>query len=277
MADQEQNPAATNEAVVDPNAGPGVERVQFPATGVTGSEAPKKPEATPAGDRPEGLPEGFDSWEAFGKAQLEAKGKDAGQEEGAGAEAPGVEEALAGLPEESREKAKPFFEEFATSGTLSDGSKKAAAEAFGVSVEMVEMYMAGAQATEANAGAQLLTAAGVSQEDYSGYAAWAADNLTVDQKKAFNEGLEKDPSKTLSDAISAWKESGSAPGPRDITRNESAGQKGSDKGVTGYASVAEMTRDMGNPLYQKDPAFRAQVEKKVAASDFSLGKDVGNQ
>lgn len=276
MADQE-TPAAGNEAIVDPNAGPGVERVQMPGPGVTGSEAPAKPEATPAEDRPEGLPAEYESWEAYAKALAEGKATDeATTEDGDGSPTADVEEALAGLPEESREKAKPFFEEFATTGTLTDDSKKAAAEAFGVSVEMVDMYMAGAQATEANAGAQLLTTAGVSQEDYAGYKEWAEANQTVAERVAFNEGLDKDPSKTLSDAITAWKESGSAPGPRDITRGEQQ-QQGGQPAVTGYASPAEMTRDMGNPLYQKDPAFRAQVEKKVAASDFSLGKDVGNQ
>ena len=277
MAD-EQAPAG-QQPVVDPNAGPGVERVAFPGPGETGAE---KPAAEPLkdgqqGERPEGLPEGFDSWEAFGKAQLEKAGK---AEDGTGDEPQAgdaqVEAALQDLPEASREKAKPFFEEFAASGTLTAESKKAAAEAFGVSEAMVDQYMAGYQATEAQEGAQLLATAGVSQEDFNGFKEWAEANQTPAQRVAFNEGLEKDPSKTLQDAITAWKESGSAPGPRDITRAEAQERGATGKDVTGYGSPAEMTRDMADPKYRSDPAFRAQVEKKVAASDFSLGRDVGN-
>lgn len=275
MADEQTPEAGT--PVVDPNAGPGVDRVTFPGPGETGAEKPAaepvKEDTSADEDSP---PEGFDTWEAYGKAV--AKGEVKPQTENPEDQAPAtdaqVEEALKELPEESRDKAKPFFEEFATTGTLTAESKKAAAEAFGVSEAMVDQYMAGYQAQEAQGAAQLLSAAGVSQEDYSQYAEWAEANLTPDQKVAFNAGLEKDPSKTLTDAISAWKESGSAPGPRDITRSEAAGKSAQEKAVTGYASVAEMQRDMGDPKYRQDPAFRKMVEGKVAASSFTLGRDV---
>lgn len=277
--DEHPNPAApTGEPVVDPNAGPGVERVSFPGPGETGAE---KPPAVPAGDetQEEGPPEGYESWKAYAQALAEGKATP-GKEDGAGNAEPtseaAVEAALQDLPEASREKAKPFFEEFATTGTLTAESKKAAAEAFGVSEAMVDQYMAGYQATEAQEGAQLLATAGVSQEDFNGFKEWAEANQTPAQRVAFNEGLEKDPSKTLQDAITAWKESGSAPGPRDITRSEAQERGATGKDVTGYGSPAEMTRDMADPKYRSDPAFRAQVEKKVAASDFSLGRDVGN-
>lgn len=36
----------------------------------------------------------------------------------------------------------------------------------------------------------------------------------------------------------------------------------------GYASQAEMVRDMGDPRYATDPAFRAQVQQKLKLSNF---------
>ena len=46
------------------------------------------------------------------------------------------------------------------------------------------------------------------------------------------------------------------------------GKTNTPAAASGYRSVAEMTAAMKDPRYAKDPAYRADVEKRVAASQF---------
>ena len=39
-------------------------------------------------------------------------------------------------------------------------------------------------------------------------------------------------------------------------------------GADRYESVAQMTKDMGDPRYKKDPAFRLKVQDKLSRSDI---------
>lgn len=268
MADETENtgPNATEVG--------GVQQVQMQGDqqGQAKIEGDKANQSTPAPERPEGLPEGFDNWEAFGKAQLEAQQK-AG-EEGAKTEltpeqTAQVEASLKDLPADRQEAARPFIEEAARTGTLSEESVTEAAKAFGVTEDMVRQYLEGAQA---RAGTQTVTpimeAIG-GAEVFEEFAAWAeAGGMTADQQKAFNEGLKTDPTKTVTEAVQAWKESGNGPAARDITRGERPQTSVNATKAEPYASQAEMQRDMASPQYSKDPAFRAKVEARVGASDF---------
>lgn len=229
----------------------------------------KKPE----GERPEGLPEGFESWEAYAK-DLAAKQDQQGNDEGdlSAEQEEAVKTNLEQFPEENREKARPFVEEVARSGDLSEESRDAAAKAFGVPREWVDRYVAGAKA-EAEGPINELYAEVGGKETYDAFAEWAKANYTADQIAAFDAGLEKDAKKTVSEAVTAWKEAGFGPAARDITR-KAPPEKNTAPAVEGYASTAEMQRDMNNPLYRNDPAFRAKVEAKIGASDFQLGRKV---
>lgn len=241
-------------------------------------EGDKTNQVQPQAARPEGLPEGFDSWEAFGKAQLEAQQK---AKEEAEADTNALTEEQQGqvtselekFPEEAREKARPFVEEAARTGTLSQESKEAAAKAFGVPVDWVESYLRGAtEQAQTDVVSPIMEQIG-GQETWQGFQEWAEANYTAEQKAAFNRGLEADPTKTVTEAVKTWREAGNGPAPRDITRGE-RGQVPGGEQVQGYASQAEMQRDMANPLYAKDPAFRAKVEARVGRSDFNLSRSV---
>lgn len=256
----------------------GVQQVQFSGDpqGQAKIEGDKSNQLQPEAQRPEGLPEGFDSWEAFGKAQLEAQqnktSEDAPKEgELTSEQKAQAEAALTGFPEESRAKAQPFIEEAARTGTLSDESVKAAAKEFGVSEEVVRQYLGNAQTQAQTDVVTPIHEAIGGKEVWDGFAQWAEANYTAEQKAAFNQGLEADPTKTVTEAVKAWKEAGNGPAARDITRGE-RNQSNTPAQVQGYASQQEMQRDMANPLYAKDPAFRAKVEAKVGASDFNLAR-----
>lgn len=234
-------------------------------------------EKAPPAQRPEGLPEGFDSWEAYAK-DLEAKGKEPKDEgEQAGAELSAEQKAevdanLEAFPEANREKARPFVEEVARTGDLSEEARAKAAEEFGVPKEWVDRYIAGAKQEAESSIAPVYEAVG-GKEVFDSFKAWANTNYSAEQQDAFNAGLEKDAVKTVADAVKAWKEAGHGPAPRDITR-AAAPAGGPAEEVAPYASLAEMSRDMSNPLYSRDEAFRKKVEARVAKSDLSTARSV---
>ena len=226
-------------------------------------------------ERPEGLPEGFDSWEAYGQDRL---AKDAPKDTTTGKDTPALtadqkaeaDEALKDLPEANREKARPMFEEFARTGDLSDATVKTAAETFGVTEDMVRLYVAGAKGESAQSAEAAVTAAGTDMATFQQFQTWANEGgMDQAQLDAFNAGLQKDSAGTIKEAIAAWTEAGNGPGARDITRGErGAPAQNGAAGAQPYASTAEMQRDMGNPKYDKDPAFRAKVEARVGATSF---------
>lgn len=263
MADEATPAPEANPAAVPIDAG-APQRVQFQGE-ETGAEAPVVA-AEPV------LPEGFDSWEAYGKAQAgKAATEEAPKEEAATERPAEVQQAIDALPEASREKATPFFEEFAKDGDLSAESRKAAAELFGVSEEMVGLYVKGAQADAAAAQEVVLSplyeAAG-GKETYDKFAEWAAGGgYSPEQIAAFDVALDgKDGPAAVAKAVDEWKADGHGPAPRDVTRT--TGHSEPQSQVQGYRSQAEMTAAMSDPKYRTDPAYRADVETKVAHSTF---------
>lgn len=73
--------------------------------------------------------------------------------------------------------------------------------------------------------------------------------------------------------MAEWRAAGHGPAPRDLTKG--VRQEAPQAAVEGYSSIEEQTRDISNPLYAKDPAFRALVEKRIAASNLDTARKVG--
>jgi hypothetical protein len=103
------------------------------------------------------------------------------------------------------------------------------------------------------------------EEAYTKMVQWASQNLSDAEKRAFNEVLETGDLAKVQLAVEAlhsryMKANPSAP-------NLLSGQPPTSS-VAGYASRAEMIRDMQDPRYEKDPAFRKLVEQRVAVSNI---------
>lgn len=206
-------------------------------------------------DRPEWLPEKFATVEDMAKAYAELeKGKSAPKE-------------VAEAAEEAVEKAgldmDALSAEYADKGELTPESLAALSEA-GITPEMVNSYIAGQTAQSDAARAALLGPVG-GEEAYTDMVAWAGDNLEDADIDAFNKVLEAgDPSavkmavENLHTKYTAA--NGSEPA-RQLTGKQAAGS-------TVYESTADMLKDMGNPEYAKNPAFRAKVEAKLARSNI---------
>lgn len=150
--------------------------------------------------------------------------------------------------------------EYAEKGELSSEAY-GKLEAAGLSRDMVDAYIAGQAAILSGQVAEAYSMAG-GQEQYTVMLDWATQNLPPAEQAAFDRAVVSDPA-TRKQAITALKAQYSAA--VGTTPQLLSGKQGSSA-VGIYNSRAEVTADMSNPLYRKDPAFRAKVEAKLAAS-----------
>jgi hypothetical protein len=235
----------------------------------TGAEAPKEGEAAPTG-----LPEGFDSVEAFVKAVNDGTYKPAGQE------APKTEEQQT-LPDDPR--FEPFTKEFTETGDLKPESVAEAAKAFlgednPTNRTMIETYVRGLKAAASQSQAEItvqsqpfVEAAG-GQEQWTQFRAWTAEDGNVDAatERAYNalvdQGKPEEALAVLQPVLSKWKADGGGNAPRDVTKGPGGGPGGS--GGDSYANWEQARKDMDKPEYANDPAFRKSVEEKLGRSPF---------
>ena len=100
-------------------------------------------------------------------------------------------------------------------------------------------------------------------EKYSAMTSWAADNLTATEINDFN-------TVTNSGSVAAIKFAVEALNTRYVSAEgyEAPMVSGSKPSTTAkaYRSNAELSRDIANPLYNTDPAFRQDVERRLAQS-----------
>lgn len=221
----------------------------------------KSPELAPAEDTGPKLPEGYETWEAYGKAVAEGK-VEAPAKAKEGEEAPADDTKAGDLPPELQAKLAPYDAELTEKGELSPESITKAATEFGVSEDMVKQYLAGAQAERASAVAPFHEQAG-GAEGYGKFQAWAAEGMTAAEQAELNAAYEAGGPAALAlqqKYVDRWKAEGNGPAPLDLTR-ETKGGAGSEE--QGYASLAEQKRDQADPRYASDPAFRGKVEQKI--------------
>jgi hypothetical protein len=126
---------------------------------------------------------------------------------------------------------------------------------------MVDDYIAG---QEARAVAQVAKVHGVvgGEGEYQTLIGWAATNLPAEDIAAFNRSMASGDFSTQKMAVESLqgkyiKTAGSGP-------NVIVGGAGSPGSAQGYESRAQMTQDMKDPRYTKDPAFREKVIAKLA-------------
>ena len=150
--------------------------------------------------------------------------------------------------------------EFVEKGALSEETYKAL-DGRGIPKEMVDQYIAGQTALAANQQAEVFSVVG-GVDTYDKMIKWAGSALSPAEQKAFNESLNGS-----MDAVK-WAVQGlHAKYTAAVGQNPNLVQ-GDAPSVGGsvYASRQEMTADMADPRYAKDPAFRKMVEDKLRRS-----------
>lgn len=219
-------------------------------------------------ERPEGVPEKF--WDAEkGEVNTEALLKSYSELEKARSKGEAEPEAEQETAEEAVEAAgldmNALSAEYATNGELTEESYEALAKV-GITKDMVDQYIAGQEAQAAKMQSELLEPLGGNLEAYDEMVSWAADALDDKAIDDFNTVLESGNTSAIRMAIQNLHAkyidaNGSEPG-RQLSG------KGGSTGTGSYESTADLMKDMSNPEYERNPAFRAKVEAKLARSSI---------
>lgn len=229
------------------------------AQGQQPSEQPNPPPA--AAERPAWLPEKFASAEdmAAAYAELEKKQGQGRQEPAAVPETPEAAQAqveAAGLDFDA------LSSEYDTNGGLTAATYEKLAAA-GIPKETVDAYIAGQEALAQQGIDQVLSEFG-GAEGYGQMVKWAAANLPREQIEAFNHAMDNGTVDSIKLTIAGLQARYvAANGSEPKLLNGDGGAATEDT----FRSTAELTAAMRDPRYAKDPAYRADVQAKIARSN----------
>lgn len=151
-------------------------------------------------------------------------------------------------------------DEFSKDGKLSDASYETLEKA-GIPKNMVDAYIAGQEALQGQREARAIEAAG-GQQQFEQMRDWAKTGMTKAEIEAFNTSVNGSEAEALQ-AITALRsryESAYGKQPKYLGGTPANGN------ATGYGSPQEMSADMRDTRYSRDPAFRAKVLARVAAT-----------
>lgn len=151
-------------------------------------------------------------------------------------------------------------EEYAEKGELSEESFKALEKA-GFPKEVVDEFIAGRIARAELRVMKAESAVG-GKEALAQMQAWAATALSPAEIETYNKAVNGSEEEMIQ-AVTSLK--GRYEGTYGRQPSLLGGAPAGEVKL-GYASKAEMTADMRNPQYAKDPAFRAKVTAKIAAT-----------
>lgn len=211
-------------------------------------------------DRPEWLPEKFNSAEDMAKAYSELENRMGSGEEYEESDEENVREEL----EDAGVDYSALSEEFWGNGDLSDESYDLLEQA-GIPRSIVNSYIdAQLNMAETQRGEVMNEVGGA--EGYEQLTEWASDNLEDGEIDYFNSIMDSNDFQAIQMAVRAVDARRTASEGMEPTRNLSGSLTGGGGGS--YESVTQMMNDMQNPAYATDPAFRAKVEAKLSRSDI---------
>jgi len=216
----------------------------------------EEPQEEVTEERPEWLDEKFKSPEDLAKAYNELQKKQSSKSdktEDKTEEAPSSKtvEVISGASQEFSEK-----------GELSDKSFIELEKA-GISRDMVEAYIRGQESIATSEALEVQNEVG-GNANYSAMAEWASDNLSDSDLDGFNSIVENGSVDQAKMAVKGlYAQFISAGGnPPELAQGGTSGSS-----VKPYGSAAQVTEAMRDPRYSSDPAFRANVEKRLAVSN----------
>jgi hypothetical protein len=220
----------------------------------------KEDEESTEEERPEWLDEKFESPEEMAKAYKELQkkmSKPKAEKKDAKAEETSAPEATTGAIEAARN-------EFAESGELSDKAFDAL-EAAGLPRSFVEQYIAGQEAMSVQQATTIQESIG-GAGNYEAMSEWAGENLADGDLDAFNtivEGGSVEQARVAVKGLYAQFQAAGGKGPALVQ-----GSTSGDSGVKPFGSTAQVTEAMRDPRYANDPAYRENVEKRMAVSSI---------
>lgn len=263
--DQNTQPAPKDETPADPTkveakAGTPEYEAQMAAAGKAHREQFEQA-------RPDWLPEKF--WNAESKqANLEALAKSYAELEksrGTTPQAPAQAQTTEATQSPQGEDASwldKYSQEVSASGALSEASYAELA-AKGFSKAVVDRFIAGEQAQASQARDSVLSTVG-GAEAFENLKTWAAGNLTADELNTFNKQVvaSVDSSKMALQWLKTRYEQANGSTPKLLTGGTSAAPS------NGFRSQEEVVSAIRDPRYGRDPAYRAEVQRRLASKQF---------
>lgn len=254
-----------------------VEQVTI-TSGLTGPDAPapdaKAPEQNNAQKpaKPEWLPEKF--WnaekgepniEGLAKSYGELERKQGGKKPDTPSDAPKDPPSDTDAAKAAADSAGLNFEDlqnkFYEKGEL-EASDYEALQKAGIPKSMVDNYIAGIQLQVQQFADNIVGTVG-GKEQYAEMTNWAKDNLKPDEIKAYNEAVNSGDYQRAVTAVKALKSdyvAARGQEPALLTGRQSVTQGDA------YDNWKQVSADMAKPEYQRDPAFRKQVEARLSRS-----------
>lgn len=152
-------------------------------------------------------------------------------------------------------------------GKLSEEDYKELAEQ-GYDADFVDTYIAGVIAKNKAKGEAILSELGTNMDEYQQAVEWAKTNWTAEQQKEYNDALasttEKGSKFIVKGLIDEYMKN---KGNTNQPIHSNTGLRQASTG--GYSTKSDYLKDAQDPRYDKDPAYRAKVEAKVAQTDMS--------
>lgn len=218
-------------------------------------------------DRPDWLPEKFESAEDMAKAYSELEKKmGAGEEEKEQEETTEENESeetqqdLTELQSRINDASTKYFE---SGGEITDETYQALEEV-GISRELVDRFKAGQESLENAEISEIQSAAG---DEYEAMAQWAGDSLDDDEFNAFNEvvnnGTVQQAKLAVKGLYARYKSEVGATGPKLVSGSTTGSS------TMPYQSMQEVSRAMQDPRYKSgDKAYHNEVDRRLAVSNF---------
>ncbi len=156
-----------------------------------------------------------------------------------------------------------FEKEFLEKGELSEESYKLLAEK-GISKEVVDRYIEGRKAYVQAYDNEVMNSCG-GQAEYFAMAAWAAENLSDEEKASFNGAVNSRDLGLAKLAVSGLYARYKAAGAGTPQTNFIEGTT-SAKAPSLYKSEKEIVQDKKDARYEKDAEYRKSVDEKIRRS-----------
>ena len=217
-------------------------------------------------ERPEWLPEKFNTPEEMARAysELQSQFTKQRQSEENGAEGSektdGVSEPL------SVESFREFSDEFSETGDVSEASRQRIVSDMGLPREMIDAYVEGQKAVMEQQFSSVYNEVG-GEDNYETMIEWAAENLTEGDQDAFNDSVTQGTNDQMMFAIRSlaarWRSETGTNGAPLIQ-----GSTGAQGAAGAFRSLAELTTAMKDPRYSTDPAYRKDIENRLSNSNI---------
>ena len=178
------------------------------------------------------------------------------------------------------ETIKPYQEELASSGVLSDDSLKALAEKLGAPLDVVQLTYEGMLSRQQRLNNEILQVAGGS-DVYTEMVKWASGTYSSEEAQAFNEALKSGDKAKATAEVQKLRQKFTA-----VNGSPTAVQQKAQQAPTQSAPVAPPVAPQGNAglkpfgsfeelrlaqrdkRYGTDPVYTAEVYQKAAVSKF---------